>query len=100
MLFEDERADRHVDVQVVRGLSRSIGALSVLAAAGLELGVKPEIDEGVLPAGGHDGDRPAVAAIAAVGTAAWDELLAAKTETAAPAVAGGHMDVHLIDEHQ
>ena len=49
---------------------------------------------------GDDVDGAAEAAVAAVGTAARDELLAPETQTAAAAVAGGDMDVHLIDEHQ
>ena len=49
---------------------------------------------------GDDVDGAAEAAVAAVGTAARDELLAPETETAAAAVAGGDMDVDLVDEHQ
>jgi hypothetical protein len=58
-----------------------------------------EVDECVLARRDDDVDGTAETAVASVRTAARDELLAPKTETAAPAVAGGHMDVHLIDEH-
>ncbi len=71
----------------------------MLAAVGLELGVEAEVDERVLGGGRDDVDGAAVAAVAAVGTAARDELLAAEAEAAAPAVAGGDVDVHLVDEH-
>ncbi len=49
---------------------------------------------------GDDEDRPAVAAVAAVGAAARDVLLAAEADGASPAVAGGHVDLDLVDEHR
>ena len=88
------------DLEVVGRLAGAVGALAVLAAAGLELGVEAEVDEGVLGGSRDDVDRAAVAAVAAVGTAARDELLAAEAQAAAPAVAGGDVDVDLIDEHR
>ena len=48
ILLEDERADRHGDLEIVRGLAGPVGALAVLAAAGLELGMEAEVDERVL----------------------------------------------------
>jgi hypothetical protein len=59
-----------------------------------------EVAQGVLAGRGADVAGAAETAVASVRAAARDELLAPKTETAAPAVASGHMDVHLIDEHQ
>ena len=49
---------------------------------------------------GDDVDGAAVAAVAAVGAAARDELLAAEAEAAVAAVAGGDVDVDFVDEHQ
>ena len=67
---------------------------------GLELRVKAEIDERVLGGSGDDEDGAAVAAVAAVGPAARDELLAPEAETAAAAVAGRDVDVDFVDEHR
>ena len=44
-------------------------------------------------------DRAALAAVAAVGTAARDELFAAEAERARAAVAGRDVDVDFVDEH-
>ena len=41
-----------------------------------------------------------MAAVAAARSAARDELLAAEAEAAAAAVAGCHLDVDFVDEHQ
>jgi hypothetical protein len=54
----------------------------------------------VLAGGRDDVDRAAGAAVAAVGTAARDELLAAEADAPVAAAAGSDMDVHLIDEHR
>jgi hypothetical protein len=71
----------------------------VLAATRFELRVKPEVDQRIFSRSGDDVDGTAKAAVASVRTAARDELLPPETQTAATAVAGGDMDVHLIDEH-
>ena len=52
-----------------------------------------------LVAAGDDVDRAAVAAVAAVGAAARDELLAAEAQAAVAAVAGSDVDVDFVDEH-
>ena len=61
--------------------------------------MEAEVDEGVLARSGDDEDGAASAAVAAVGAAAGDELLATEAETAPAAVAGGHVDVDFVDEH-
>ena len=99
ILLEDERADRHLDLEVVAMLTRPVGALTVLTAARLELGMKAEVDEGVLARRGNDGDRPAAAAVAAIGAAAGDEFLATETEAAPASVAGAYVNVDFVDEH-
>ena len=48
---------------------------------------------------GDDVDGAAVAAVAAVGAAARDELLAAEAQAAGAAVRRPHEDVDLVDEH-
>ena len=71
----------------------------MLTALGRELWMKAEVDEGVVVWGGDDVDRAAVTAVAAVGPAARDELLAAKRQTAAPAVPRYDVNVDFVYEH-
>ena len=61
--------------------------------------MEPEVDEGVVVRVGDQVDRSAGAAIAAVGTAARDELLAAEAEAAAAAVPRLDVDVDFVNEH-
>ena len=71
----------------------------MLAAVGLELGMEAEVDEGIEVGAGHHVDRAAVAAVAAVGPAARDELLAPEAHGAASAVARRDLDVYFVNEH-
>jgi hypothetical protein len=57
-----------------------------------------EIDQGVEVLVGLQPDVAAVAAVAAVGTAQRNELLAAEGDAAIAAVAGGHGDFSFVDE--
>jgi hypothetical protein len=61
--------------------------------------MEPEVDERVLGWGGDDEDRTAVAAVAAVRPAAWNELLAAEAQASVAAGACKDVDVDFIDEH-
>ena len=96
----DERADGNRDVEIVRSLSGAIGALTVLTAPCLELGVVAEVDQGVLGGNGDDVDRATSSAITTVRAAARDELLAAKTQTAVATRSGDDVDVDFVDEHR
>ena len=71
----------------------------MLPVPGFELGVEAEVDERVLGGRRDDVDGAAAAAVAAVGTAAGDELLAAEAQAAVAAVAGRDLDVDFVDEH-
>ncbi len=99
VLLEDQRADGDRDLEILRRLTGPVRALTVLTAAGLELGVVAEVDERVLGGDGGDVDRATVAAVAAVRSAARDVLLAPETEAAVAAGTGGHVDVDFVDEH-
>jgi hypothetical protein len=57
-----------------------------------------EIDQGVEVLVGLQPDAAAVAAVAAVRAAQRDELLAAETDAAIAAVAGGDGDFNFVDE--
>ena len=69
------------------------------AALGFVLGVEAEVDEGVVAEGGGHEDVAAVAAVAARGAAAGDELFAAEGHAAVAAVAGLDPDSCFINEH-
>jgi len=71
----------------------------MLAAVRFELRVVAEVDEGVLGGRGDDVDGAAAAAVSPVGTPARDVLLTAEAEATATAVAGGHVNVDFVDEH-
>ena len=71
----------------------------MLPVPGFEFGVEAEVDEGVLGGGRDDVHGAAVAAVAAVGATAGDELLAAEAEAAVAAVARRDLDVDVVDEH-
>ena len=100
VLLVHERADGHRHVEVVRTLSCSIGSLAVLATPCLEVGVKAEVDEGVLRGDGGDVNRAARSSIATVWPAARHELLAAKAQAAIATGSGDDVDVDFVDEHR
>jgi len=77
----------------------AVGAHAVLPALGLVLGVVAEVNQCVVPLGGFHDDIAPAAAISARGSAARDELLAAKGHAAVTAVASLHTDFCLVDEH-
>ena len=97
-LLVDDRADRHLQLDVGAAAAGALRAFAVGAAAGLEDFLETEVEEGVEVGGGDDVDRAAVPAIAAVGTAARDEFLPAETHGAGPAVTRGHVDVYFVDK--
>ena len=95
-----DRAERQVDLDVLARLAVAVRAHAVLAALGAEAVLVPQVVESVV---GGVGDRPdgsAVAAVAAGGAAARDELLAAKSDAAVAAVARLDVDLGGVDEHR
>ena len=70
-----------------------------MAPFGFELAGEAEVDERVQVAARDHVHGAAVAAVAAVGTAARDELLAPEARGASPAVAGGNLDLDFVNEH-
>jgi hypothetical protein len=74
--------------------------LPVPPPSGLELGVIAEVDERVLGGKRDDVDRTACAAVAAIGSAARHELLAAKTQAAIATGSGCDVDVDFVDKHR
>ena len=86
------------DRDVLAALAVHLLAHAVLAALGLELLLVAEVDQRVEVLVGLQPDVAAVAAVAAVGAAERDELLAAEADAAVAAVAGGDRDFCFVDE--
>ena len=91
-------ADRHDDRLVLAGLAVHLAAHAVLAALRLEAGFVAKIDEGVEVLVGLHPDVAAIAAVAAIGAAERDELLATERNAAVAAIASGDGDFNFVDE--
>ena len=94
-----DRAGRNVNDQVFGAAAVALLAAAMLAAFGAPLFAVGQdgqaIDAGL---GNHD-DAAAVAAVAAIGAAARDVLLATEAHAAVAAAAGFDFDGDAIDEH-
>src|SRR5205085_9109067 len=98
VVFENLRADRHLQHDVL-----GIGAVAVLAHAvdarpRLEVLGIAVVDQGVEAVDRLDHDVAAAAAIAAAWAAVLDELLAPERDAAVAAVAGADIDLGLVEE--
>jgi hypothetical protein len=99
VIVDDQGADRHAHVDVVRALAVAVGAAARFAvfARLVHLG-EAEVDQRVDVAVGDRPDRAALAAVAAVGTAEGAEFLAAERGAAVAAVAGDDFDSCFVDK--
>src|SRR3546814_9031712 len=82
VLGEHLGAGGHLDDQGRGGRPGHVLALAVAAALGLEVLVIAEVDQGIEAVDGLEDDVAAAPAVAAVGTAELDELLAAERHAA------------------
>src|SRR5690606_10372455 len=98
VLGEDLRADRNLDHEIVGALAGAVLAHAVGAAPGLEVLGVAEVDQRIEPRHRAKHDVPALAAVAAVGPAVLDELLAPEAHRPRPAAARLHVDFRLIEE--
>ena len=91
-------ADRNAQNEIL-----TVGAGALASGAGAAV-VRPKmltipvIDQGVEVVGRDKGDVPSLAAVAAIGAAELDKLLAAKAHRAAPAVTTLQVNLALIEE--
>src|SRR5262245_47810591 len=76
----------------------AVAAHAVDAGLGLEVLLISIVDKGVEALDGLDPDVAAAAAVAAVGAAVLDVLLAPERDRAAAAVAGADVDLDLVEE--
>src|SRR5690606_33118362 len=98
-LLVDHGARRHFKRHVHTSASGLVRPLSMRAASGLELGVKPVVHQGVVMGAGHEVHRAAISAVSAVRAASGDEFLAAEAQAAVAAVAGLDRDLYFVDKH-
>ena len=87
-LLEHLRADRHLQHRVGAASARPVLAHAVYAGLGLEMLLIAKVDQRVEAAGAFNDDVAAAAAVAAVGPAELDELLAPEGDATGAAVAG------------
>ena len=88
----------HLDVEVGARRPRHVLARAAAAALGAKPPLHSEVGERIDALARHEIDTAAVAAVAAIRTAARDELFAPEADGAAPAGAGLDANVGFIDE--
>ena len=86
--------------QIVGRAAVAVGAGPRLAVLGLPQAALGQGGEAIDPLLGDEDDAAAVAAVAAVGSAAGDVLLPAEADAAVAPFAGLHLNLHLVDEHK
>ena len=98
VLLKHLGAGRHLEHDGAAVGAGAVLAHAVMAALGLEVLLVAIVEQGIEPRHRLDHDIAAAPAVAAVGTAELDELLAAERDAAVPAVAGANVDLGLIEE--
>ena len=98
VLGEHLRARRHGDHGIRAARAGSVLAHAARAVLGVEVLLVAVVDQRVEVGDALDPDVAALAAVAAVGAAVLDELLAAERDGAAPAIAGADVDLGLVEE--
>ena len=98
VLFEDLRADRHLEHDV-GGVGAGPQAPHAMAAGrGLEMLLVAIVDQRVEAVDGLDPDIAALAAVAAIGAADFDEFFAPERHRPRTAVAGADIDLCLVEK--
>ena len=88
----------HLDDEVLAAGAGAVGAGAALAARGAEMLGVAEVDQRIEAGHRFEDDVAALAAVAAVGPAELDELLAPEADRAGAAGAGLHVDLGLVEE--
>ena len=100
VLVEDLRADGNAQLGVLTGRTVLQRAAAAAATLGLDALVRPEAGEVAQVGVGDEHDVAAGAAVAAVGPALGNVLLATEREAAVAAPPRLHVDAGAIVEHQ
>ena len=92
------RAHGHLDHGIIAARAGARGAHAGAAVLGLDVLLVAVIDQGVEVFHRLDHHVAALAAVAAVGTAIFDEFLAPEADTTVPALAAEYVDLGLIEK--
>ena len=95
---EDLGADRNLDDEVVAARAGAVGARPALAARRPEMLGVAKVDQRIEAGHRLEDDVAALAAVAAVGPAELDELLAPEADRARAAGAGADEDLGLVEK--
>ena len=95
---QDLGADRHLDDQILAAGAGLVAAGAALAARRPEMLGVAKVDQRIEALDRLEDDVAALAAVAAVGPAIFDELLAPEADRARPARAGADVDLGLVEE--
>ena len=95
----DERADRHLELEIFPPRAGALRALPVRAALCAVLGMESIVNQCVEMRAGDEVHRSARSAVAAIGPAARYELLTAEAHGSASAGAGFDLDLDFVDKH-
>ena len=95
---EDLGADRDLDDEVVAAGAGAVRPGAALAARRAEMLGVAEVDQRIEAGHRLEDDVAALAAVAAVGAAKFDELLAPEADRAGAAGAGADEDLGLVEE--
>ena len=98
LILVDNRADRHLDHEIITRLACPVATRPVGAALCEELAGMAKIHKRIHATVRFQQDTAAITAITAVGTAERYVLLAPETDTAIATVPGTHLDCHFVDE--
>jgi hypothetical protein len=98
VVLEDLGADRHAQDRVLALGAGAVGAHAVMALLGLEVLLVAVVDQRVEAVDAQGDDVAAAPAVAAVGPAELDELLAPERDRAGTAVAAPHVDLGLVEK--
>ena len=100
VLRKHQRPNRHFEREILAHRARPLRPLPVLAAFGAMFGMKAILHERVDVRAGDEIHGAAVPAVAAVGSAARDELLPAEAHRAAAAITSGYFDFDFVNKHE
>ena len=98
VIGEDLGADRDLDDEIVAAGAGAVGAGAALAARGAEMLGVAKVDQGVEAGHRLEDDVAALAAVAAVRSAEFDELLAPEADRAGAAGARADEDLGLVEK--
>jgi len=92
------RAHGQLQHNIIAGRAGAVRPRAIAALARLEMLGIAVINQGIQPGHGFGDDIPALAAIAAIRAAEFDEFFAPEGDNAIPAIAGLHPDFRFIKE--